>query len=118
MLRDVLLAFGRGRVGSFERELQRADQASKLAKPAITESKILPVDDVDLVTLDDGGLVDGFQVIFAEIGLKRDIDRLGQVLQRRLDADLFGVYIKGHVAQTAGFSRSDGSRVTGSGGDC
>jgi len=38
---------------------------------------------VDLPPPDDGRLVDRLQVVLAVIGLERDVDRLGQVLERR-----------------------------------
>ena len=42
------------------------------------------MDDVDLAAPDDRRLVDRFEVVLAEVRLKRDVDGLGQVLERAL----------------------------------
>ena len=68
--------------------MERADQAAELAEPVVAEAEVLPVDDVDLAAPDDRRLVDRLEVVLAEVGLKRDVDGLGQVLERGLDADL------------------------------
>ena len=110
-LGDPLLPFGRGGVGAFEGQLQRADQPAELAEPVVAEAEVFLVDDVDLAAPDDRRLVDRFEVVLAEVGLERDVDRLGQVLQRGLDADLPRVDLQGHVAQAARLPRRDRAAV-------
>src|SRR5262245_5703296 len=87
-LGDTLLAFGRCRVGSLERKLQRADQPAELPEPVVAEAEVLAVNDVDFTPAHDGGLVNRFEVIFPIVRLKGDVDSLGQVLQRPLYPDL------------------------------
>ncbi len=112
LLGDTFLPLGRGRVGTLEGELERADQPAELAEPPLAEAEVFLVDDVDLAAPDDRGLVDRLQVVLAEVGLEGDVDRLGQVLQRRLDADLPRVDLHGHVAQSARLARRDRPAVT------
>ena len=102
---------GDARIGALERQLQRADQAAKLAEPVVAEAEVFPVDDVDLVAPHDRRLIDRFKIILAEVGLKRDIDRLGQVLKGRLDADLARANLQRHVAQAAGLPGRHGAAL-------
>ena len=88
---DPLLSLGRRRIGSFQGQLQRAEQPPELAEPAIPETEILPVNDMHLVALHDGRLVNRFEVVLAEVGLKCDIHGLGQMLQGGLESDLRGL---------------------------
>ena len=112
LLGDPLLPLGRGRVGAFEGQLQRADQPAELAEPAVAEAEVFLVDDLDLAAADDRRLVDRLQVVLAEVGLEGDVDGLGQVLERGLDADLPRVDLHGHVAEAAGLPRRDRAAVS------
>ena len=62
---------------------------------------------VDLAAPDDRRLVDRLEVVLAVVGLEGDVDRLGQVLERGLDADLARIDLQPHVAQAAGPPRRD-----------
>ena len=81
LLADPALALGAGRVGAVEGQLHRADSLPNWLNQELAEAEILLVDDPDLVVVDDGGLVDRLQVVLAVVGLERDVDPLGQVLQ-------------------------------------
>ena len=81
LLLEALLALGRGGVGAFEGQAERAEEHPELAEPGVAEAEILLVDDLDLAVADDRRLVDRLQVVLAVIGLEGDVHRLGQVLE-------------------------------------
>ena len=72
---------------------------------------------VDLAAPDDRRLVDRLEVVLAVIGLKRDVHRLGQVLECGMNPDLARFDLQTDIAQAAGPSRRDGPRLTRFGRD-